>query len=63
MVVRRKHHYGSRSQCGNEFAALFCGLIESARSVRMNPKTYLLAATHAALANPGTALLPHARAN
>jgi hypothetical protein len=26
----------------------------------VNPKTYLLEATHAALLNPGTALLPHA---
>jgi transposase len=60
MVVGRKNHYGSRSKRGTEVAALFYSLIETAKLCEVNPKTYLLAATHAALANPGTALLPHA---
>jgi transposase len=60
MVVGRKNHYGSRSQRGTEVAALFYSLIESAKLCGVNPKTYLLTATHAALATSGTALLPHA---
>ena len=63
MVVGRKNHYGSRSQRGTEVAALFYSLIESAKLCGVNPKTYLLAATHAALATPGTALLPHTLPN
>jgi transposase len=60
MVVGRKNHYGSRSKRGTEVAALFYSLIETAKLAGGNPKAYLLAATHAALENPGTALLPHA---
>jgi transposase len=60
MVVGRKNHYGSRSKRGTEVAALFYSLIETAKLAGVNPKTYLLAATHAALENPGTATLPHA---
>jgi transposase len=60
MVVGRKNHYGSRSKRGTEVAALFYSLIETAKLSGVNPKTYLLEATHAALLNPGTALLPHA---
>jgi transposase len=60
MVVGRKNHYGSRSKRGTEVAALFYSLIETAKLAGVNPKTYLLAATDAALANPGTVTLPHA---
>jgi transposase len=60
MVVGRKNHDGSRSKRGTEVAALFYSLIETAKLSGVNPKTYLLEATHAALLNPGTALLPHA---
>jgi len=60
VVVGRKNHYGSRSQRGTEVAALFYSLIETAKLAGVNPKTYLLAATHAALENPGTVTLPHA---
>jgi len=63
MVVGRKNHYGSRSKRGTEVAALFYSLIETAKLAGVNPKTYLLAARHAALENPGTALLPHAPRN
>jgi transposase len=59
MVVGRKNHYGSRSKRGTEVAALFYSLIETAKLCEVNPKTYLLAATHAALTTPGAALLPH----
>ena len=58
-----KNHYGSRSQRGTEVAALFYSLIESAKLCGVNPETYLLAATHAALATPGTAFLPHTLPN
>jgi transposase len=60
MVVGRKNHYGSRSKRGTEVAALFYSLIETAKLAGVNPKAYLLEATHAALENPGTARLPHA---
>ncbi len=60
MVVGRKNHYGSRSRRGTEVAALFYSLIESAKLCGVEPKAYLLQATRAALANPGTITLPHA---
>jgi transposase len=60
MVIGRKNHYGSRSKRGTEVAALFYSLIETAKLAGVNPKIYLLEATHAALLNPGTALLPPA---
>jgi transposase len=59
MVVGRKNHYGSRSQRGTEVAALFYSLIESAKLCGVEPKAYLLQATHAALEIPGTVTLPH----
>ena len=59
MVVGRKNHYGSRSQRGTEVAALFYSLIESAKLCGVEPKAYLLRATRAALATPGTVTLPH----
>ncbi len=60
MVLGRKNHYGSRSKRGTEVAALFYSLIESAKLCGVEPKAYLLQATRAALANPGTVTLPHA---
>jgi transposase len=58
VVVGRKNHYGSRSRRGTEVAALFYSLIESAKLVGVGPRTYLRAATEAALRN-GAVLLPH----
>jgi hypothetical protein len=43
-----------------EVAALFYSLIESAKLGGVEPKAYLLHATRAALASPGTVTLPHA---
>jgi transposase len=60
MVVGRKNHYGSRSKRGTEVAALLYSLIESAKLCGVEPKAYLLQATRAALATPGTVTLPHA---
>jgi transposase len=57
-VIGRKNHYGSRSQRGTEVAALFYGLIESAKLAGGGPHTYLRAATHAALRSSDV-LLPH----
>ena len=59
-MVGRKNHYGSRSQRGAEVAALFYSLIESAKLCGVEPKAYLLQATHAALETPGTVTLPRA---
>ena len=60
MVVGRKNHYGSRSKRGTEVAALLYSLIESAKLCGVEPKAYLLQATRAALATPGTVTLPYA---
>ena len=57
-AVGRKNHYGSKSLRGTEVAAIFYSLIESAKLCGLNPKDYLLAATKAAIENPGCALMP-----
>jgi transposase len=57
-VVGRKNHYGSKSLRGTQVAALFYTLCESAKLAGVDPHAYLLAATEAALATPGTATLP-----
>jgi transposase len=59
LVLGRKNHYGSRSRRGTEVAALLYSLLESAKLAGAEPKSYLLAATHAAIANPAAPLLPH----
>jgi hypothetical protein len=59
VVLGRKNHYGSRSQRGTEVAALFYSLIETAELCGVDPNVYLLQAARAALAEPGTVLLPH----
>jgi hypothetical protein len=61
-VVGRKNHYGSKSLRGTQVAALFYTLCESAKLVGVDPHTYLLTATEAALAVPGTVTLPAATA-
>ena len=58
VVVGRKNHYGSRSKRGTEVAALFYSLCETAKLVGVEPRAYLLQATHAALSKPGTVTLP-----
>lgn len=59
IVLGRKNHYGSRSKRGTEVAALFYSLCETAKLAAVEPRAYLLQATHAALRKPGTVLLPH----
>jgi len=54
VVVGRKNHYGSQSKRGTEVAALFYSLCETAKLVGVEPRAYLLQATHAALQKPGT---------
>jgi transposase len=49
LVVGRKNHYGSKSERGTQVAALFYSLLESAKLVGVEPKTYLRAAVKAAL--------------
>ena len=58
VVIGRKNHYGSRSERGTQVAALFYGLIESAKLASVGPYTYLRAATNAALRD-APVLLPH----
>ena len=58
VVLGRKNHYGSRSRRGLEVAALFYSLIESAKLCGVEPKSYLLTATRAALANRTVVTLP-----
>lgn len=59
VVLGRKNHYGSRSKRGTEVAALFYSLCETAKLAGVEPRAYLLRATHAALRKPGTVTLPH----
>jgi transposase len=59
VVVGRKNHYGSRSKRGTEVAALFYRLCETAKLAGVEPRSYLLKATRAALHQPGTVTLPH----
>ena len=59
VVLGRKNHYGSRSERGTRVAALFYSLIETAKLCEIDPKDYLQQAAKAAIAKPGTALLPH----
>lgn len=58
LVVGRKNHYGSRSKRGTEVAALFYGLIETAKLVGVEPRRYLLEAAVAAITR-NAVLLPH----
>ena len=57
-MVGRKNHYGSKSLRGTQVAALFYTLCESAKLVGVDPHMYVLTATQAALATPGTVTLP-----
>ncbi len=59
IAVGRKNHYGSKSKRGTEVAALFYSLIESAKLAGVEPGSYLQEAAKRAIANPGTATLPH----
>lgn len=59
VVLGRKNHYGSRSKRGTEVAAIFYSLSETAKLAGVEPRAYLLHATRRALAEPGTATLPH----
>jgi transposase len=59
VVLGRKNHYGSRSRRGTEVAAILYTLFESAKLCGVEPKSYVLRATHAAIARPGTGTLPH----
>jgi len=63
VVVGRKNHYGSKSRRGIEVAAVLYSLFETAKLCGVEPKAYVLKATHAAIAKPGTATLPHELAN
>ena len=58
LVLGRKNHYGSRSKRGTEVAALFYGLLESAKLVGVEPRRYLLEAAVAAVTGKPP-LLPH----
>lgn len=57
-VVGRKNHYGSKSERGTRVAALFYSLLETAKLCNVNPEAYLLEASRAAIANPGTVTFP-----
>jgi len=60
VVLGRKNHYGSKSRRGTEVAAIFYTLLESAKLAGVEPKSYLMKATRAALEVPGTVTLPSA---
>ena len=56
-LIKRKNHYGSRSERGTHVAALFYSLVESAKLCGVEPRAYLHEATVRAVRNPGTATL------
>lgn len=58
IVVGRKNHYGSRSKRGTEVAAILYSLVETAKLAGVEPRSYLIQATRAALAEPGAVTLP-----
>ncbi|MEQ8977550.1 MAG: hypothetical protein RL846_06460 [Deltaproteobacteria bacterium] len=58
LVLGRSNHFGSRSQCGTEVAAIFYSLIESAKLNGLDPIAYLRTAAAAHLADQ-TVPLPH----
>ena len=58
LVIGRKNHYGSRSKRGTEVAALFYGLLETAKLAGVEPRQYLLEAAVAAITR-NDVLLPH----
>jgi transposase len=58
-VVGRKNHYGSRSRRGTEVSALFYSLLETAKLVGVEPRSYLLHATRISIDRPGTSVFPH----
>jgi hypothetical protein len=58
-AVGRKNHYGSKSQRGTEVAAIYYSLVESAKLTGLDPARYIEEAAQRAIANPGTATLPH----
>jgi transposase len=57
-VIGRKNYYGSKSRRGTEVAALYYTLIETAKLLGVEPKTYLRTALRKAIEQPGTAVLP-----
>ena len=52
-VLGRKNHYGSRSKRGTQVAAILYSLCETAKLHGLDPRAYLIAATKAALRQPG----------
>lgn len=58
VVLGRKNHYGSRSKRGTKVAAVLYSLAESAKLAGVEPRSYLIQATRAALQQPGTVTLP-----
>ena len=57
-VLGRKNHYGSRSQRGTLVAAILYSLCETAKLRGLDPRAYLIAATKAAIRNPGAITMP-----
>ena len=57
-VLGRKNYYGSKSRLGTQVAALFYGMLETARKNDVDPMTYLITAAERAIREPGTATLP-----
>jgi len=58
MVLGRKNHYGSKSKRGSEVAAILYTLVETAKLVGVNPRTYLRRVIDAAIRGD-LAPIPH----
>jgi len=57
-VLGRKNHYGSRSQRGIHVAEILYSLCETAKLNSIDPRTYLIAATKAAIRKPEAVTMP-----
>jgi len=57
-VLGRKNHYGSRSQRGTLVAAILYSLCETAKLHGLDPRTYLIVATKAAIKTRGAITMP-----
>ena len=57
-VIRRKNHYGSRSQRGTKVVGILYSLCETAKLHGIDPRAYLLTAVKAAIHEPGAITMP-----
>ena len=57
-MIGRRNHFGSKSACGTQVAAVMYGLVESAKESGIDPIAYLTEVATRAQRSPGGVLLP-----